>query len=483
MFKSYQQLDNIGLDIKAEVSPADLVQAYCITQSYIDQLRTEIGPRNKRYWIVAELDKLYTVVPFLNNCKELVSAQNTTQVVIPANSESEETVINYFDGSIREYIDTSFSGQDRVLFPTTDIEDDTVDITASNIIYDFGGSTLRRGAANNYALRVLGSNNIIRNLTVDGDFVENQGFRGEGIRDQGSNNVFEDCTSKDFSPGPDSYAFFGFRNTTWRRCHGQNAGRSIWRLRSGATVENCTGHYAAITTNIDYGTATRPRWIVGGREDPSFGYDTILVKDSTFTSDGAWARCVLDAADGFRLSKLRYENVVFDNRGAVFNKYVSTANERSMHKSDNIELIEFDGVVQFHDQSVGTMPMMHFVKCGTFTCDNVNSDTYIVLFSPAGGGLKNIVLRDSNFGVNGPIRRLIDIGPQSSNWDTDVESVVITNVTASNIQDSFGLYANTANKSVWTINDLTLNFASAGGQLAESNEAADIDSTNVTINP
>ena len=118
-----------------------------------------------------------------------------------------------------------------------------------------------------------------------------------------------------------------------------------------------------------------------------------------------------------------------------------------------------------------------------FVANNHHSDGYIVLFSKSGGGVKNIEINDSSYGVSQPIRRMIDIGPGSGDWNTDVQSVTLNNVTASNIQDEYAFYAKTGsfdgNHSVWNLTNVNLNFANDFAAVAESIDSVTINNINV----
>ena len=132
-------------------------------------------------------------------------------------------------------------------------------------------------------------------------------------------------------------------------CSVTNAGYSCYRMQSGATLENSTGHYDSNSLTIDYGSPTRPRFMVGGKENVSFGHNSITIRDCVFTSVGQFARVVFDAPSGFRLTELNLENVTFDQRGASWNSYVDSLNERGWFKCDNIETVRFTNVEFLHD--------------------------------------------------------------------------------------------------------------------------------------
>ena len=161
-------------------------------------------------------------------------------------------------------------------------------------------------------------------------------------------------------------------------------------------------------------------------------------------------------------------------------------NQRGWFKCDNIETIEFNNVTMLHDETSGKWTYgPHFISCGHFIATDCDLDSYPVIFSV--NGIQTMTLTNCNFGVNEPIRRMIDIGPQSgvNRLLTTLTDVTIRDCTASNITRDEALYLKTDGQTVNVdIDGLTLNFnAGTLGNLAlENGNVNYVQQENIIIN-
>ena len=155
-------------------------------------------------------------------------------------------------------------------------------------------------------------------------------------------------------------------DTVLRRVHVTDPGNACFRLRKGAILEDCTGTFTERTANFIYGKedGTLPRYISCSVID-GINVSEVIVKDSTFSSTGKWAKIHCKTGSGSQLKLLKLENVTIDNRGAVFANNAG-ANVQHFTNLQKISLVEFNNVNFHHD--TGKEVFDSFINCEKFRC-------------------------------------------------------------------------------------------------------------------